>query len=44
MLVKYKVISLKGTTNNVKKLLDQNNFIENEDYNLRNVTQIRENR
>ena len=41
MLVKYNVISLKGTTNDVKRLLEQNNFIEKEDYLLRNVTQFR---
>ena len=41
MLVKYNVISLKGTTNDVKRLLEQNNFIENEDYQLRNVAQLR---
>ena len=32
MLIKYNVISLKGTTNDVKRLLEQNNFIENEYY------------
>ena len=44
MLIKYGVSSLKGTTNDIKKLLDQNNFLENKDYNLRNVSQVRKNR
>ena len=44
MLIKYGVSSLKGTTNDIKKMLDQNNFLENKDYNLRNVSQVRKNR
>jgi len=44
MLQKYEIISLKGTTNDIKKILEQNDFIENEDFNLRNVAQVRENR
>jgi len=44
MLQKYGISNLKGTTNDIKKLLEQNNFIENEDFNLRNVSQVRENR
>ena len=44
MLQKYGISNLKGTTNDIKKLLEQNNFIENEDFNLRNFSQVRENR
>ena len=44
MLQKYGISNLKGTTNDIKKLLEQNDFIENEDFNLRNVSQVRENR
>ena len=44
MLQKYGVLSLKGTTNDIKKMLDQNNFLENKDFNLRNVPQVRKNR
>jgi phage anti-repressor protein len=39
MLQKYAVSSLKGGTSDIKKLLDQNNFIENEDFRLRNVSE-----
>jgi len=39
MLQKYGIINLKGTTNDIKRILEQNDFIENEDYLLRNVAQ-----
>ena len=39
MLQKYGIISLKGTTNDIKRILEQNDFIENEDFQLRNVAQ-----
>jgi len=41
MLQKYGISNLKGTTNDIKKLLEQNEFIENEDFDLRNVSQVR---
>ena len=39
MLEKYGILSLKGTTNDIKRLLEQNKFKENKDYLLRNVAQ-----
>ena len=39
MLQKYGIISLNGTTNDIKRILEQNKFIENADYLLRNVAQ-----
>jgi hypothetical protein len=39
LLQKYGICNLKGTTNDIKKLLDQNEFEENKDYLLRNVSQ-----
>jgi hypothetical protein len=41
MLKKYGISSLKGTTNDIKKMLEQNKFKENKDYQLRNVSQLR---
>ena len=41
MLQKYKISSLNGTTNDIKKILNQNNFEENKDFELRNVSQLR---
>ena len=43
MLQKYSISSLQSDTNDIKKRLEQNNFIENEDYNLRNVSEVRKN-
>jgi phage anti-repressor protein len=43
-LQKYGISNLKGGSKDIKKLLDQNNFVENEDYNLRKVSEVRENR
>ena len=40
MLQKYGVSNLKGTTNDIKKIFEQYDFIENEDYKLRNVSQF----
>ena len=40
MLQKYGIISLKGTTNDIKRILEHNDFIENEDFQLRNVAQF----
>jgi len=44
MLQKYNVITMKGTTNDIKKMLEQYEMEENKDYNLRNVSQVRQNR
>ena len=44
MLEKYEIISLKSGTTDIKRLLKQNEFIENEDFNLRNVAEVRKNR
>ena len=41
MLEKYGILSLKNGTNNIKRLLEQNNFIENKDYQLLNVGELR---
>ena len=41
MLQKYGISKLKGTTNDIKKILEQNDFIENKDFELRNVSQLR---
>ena len=41
LLQKYGICNLKGTTNDIKKLLEQNEFEENKDYQLRNVSQVR---
>ena len=40
MLQTYGIISLKGTTNDIKRILEQNEFIENEDFKLRTVAQF----
>ena len=37
MLKKYGISSLKDTTNYIKKMLEQNKFKENKDYQMRNV-------
>jgi hypothetical protein len=42
MLQKYGVSNLKGGTGDVKKILDQNKFIENDEYLLRNVSELHE--
>ena len=39
LLQKYGVSNLKGTTNDIKKIFNQYEFIENEDFRLRNVSQ-----
>jgi hypothetical protein len=39
MLQKYGIICLKNGTTDIKRLLEQNNFIENEDFRLRNVAE-----
>ena len=44
MLEKYGIISLKNGSTNIKRLLEQNEFIENEDFNLLNVEEVRKNR
>jgi hypothetical protein len=44
MLEKYEILKLNKGTNDVKIMLNQNNFIENKDYNLRNVPEVRKNR
>ena len=41
MLQKYGISNLKGGTSDINKLLIQNNFIETEDYQLRNVSELR---
>ena len=41
MLQNYGISSLKGGTADIKKILKQNNFIENEDFELRNVSELR---
>jgi len=44
MLQKYDIISLNKGTTDIKRLLEQNHFIENKDFNLRNVAEVRKNR
>ena len=41
MLVKYGISNLKGGSKDIKRILEQNNFIENEDYQLSNVAELR---
>ena len=41
MLVKYGIIILNKGSTDIKRLLEQNNFIENEDYQVRNVADLR---
>ena len=41
MLEKYGILSLKNGTTNIKRLLKQNNFIENKEYQIRNVPDLR---
>ena len=40
MLQKYGISSLNSTTNDIKKMLIQNEFIENKDFKLGNVSQF----
>ena len=44
LLQKYGIISLNKGSTDIKRILEQNNFIENEDFNLRNVAEVRKNR
>ena len=44
MLYKYEVLTSNNTTNHIKRLFEPYNLIENEDYNLSNVGQVRQNR
>ena len=39
MLQKYEIITLQKGTTDIKRLLDQNKFEENKDFNLRNVAE-----
>ena len=41
MLQKYGILTLNKGTTDINRLLEQNNFIENEDYQLRNVAELR---
>ena len=41
MLQKYDIITMKGTTNDIKKMLEQYEMIEYKDFDLRNVSQVR---
>ena len=41
MLQKYEIISLNKGTTDIKRILEQNNFIENEDFRLCNVAQVK---
>ena len=41
MLQKYGISNLKGGTADIKKIMEQNNFFENEDFELRNVSELR---
>ena len=41
MLKKYGILKLNKGTNDVKVILKQNNFIENEDYQIRKVPELR---
>ena len=40
MLQKYGIISLNKGTTDIKRLLEQNDFIENDDFKLRNVAEF----
>jgi phage anti-repressor protein len=40
MLQKYGILTLNKGTTDIKNLINQNNFIENEDYKLRNVSEF----
>jgi hypothetical protein len=44
MIQKYGILTLKKGTTDIKNLINQNNFEENKDYNLRNVSEVRKNR
>jgi hypothetical protein len=44
MLQKYGILTLKGTTSDIKRMFDQYELEENLDYNLHNVMQVRLNR
>ena len=41
MLQKYGILTLNKGTTDIKNLIKQNNFIENEYYQLRNVSELR---
>ena len=41
MLEKYGISNLKGGTSDIKKILEQNEFIEKEDFDLRKVSEVR---
>ena len=41
MIQKYGILTLKKGTTDIKNLINQNNFIENEDFELRNVSELR---
>ena len=41
MLQKYGISNLKGGTSDIKKILEQNEFIEKEDFDLRKVSEVR---
>ena len=41
MLLKYGISTLKGGAADIRKIIEQNNFIENEDYQLRKVSELR---
>ena len=41
MLIKYKICKTTGGSKDIKRLLNQYNFIENEDYHLSNVAEVR---
>ena len=41
MLQKYGILSLKKGTTDIKNLINQNNFIESEDHQIRNVSELR---
>ncbi len=43
-LKEYGVLNNICTSSKIKRLLDESNFIENEDYNVSNVGQVRKNR
>jgi len=44
MLEKYGICNIKGGSKDIKRILEQNEFIENEDYNLSKVAEVRKNR
>ena len=44
MLEKYGICNMKGGSKDIKRILEQNEFIENEDYNLSKIAEVRKNR